>query len=72
MTEKEIFAYIRGLGFNEYATAGIMGNIQAESALRSDNVEDRSGISDKTYTDGVDNGMYTHFVTDALGYGLCQ
>lgn len=72
MTEKEIFSYIKGLGFNEYATAGIMGNIQAESALRSDNVEDRSGISDKTYTDGVDNGTYQRFVNDAFGYGLCQ
>lgn len=72
MTEKEIFSYIKGLGFNEYATAGIMGNIQAESALRSDNVEDRSGISDKTYTDGVDNGTYQRFVNDAFGYGFCQ
>jgi len=54
-----------------------MGNIQQESAFRSNNVEDRSGIPDETYTRMVDDGSYSRqdFMYDggkAYGYGLCQ
>ena len=50
------------------------GNIQAESGIRSNNVEDRSGMSDAQYTSMVDAGGYD-FATDNgkhYGYGLCQ
>ena len=50
------------------------GNIQAESGIRSNNVEDRSGMSDTQYTSMVDAGGYD-FATDNgkhYGYGLCQ
>ena len=50
------------------------GNIQAESGNRSNNVEDRSGMSDAQYTAMVDAGGYD-FATDNgahYGYGLCQ
>ena len=30
------------------------------------------GYNDKTYTESVDNGTYTNFVNDAVGYGLVQ
>lgn len=72
MTDKEIYAYLKGKGFPDCSVAGIMGNIQAESAMRPNNVEDRSGISDEDYTSRVDNGTYTRFTSDAYGYGFCQ
>lgn len=53
-----------------------MGNLNAESALRSDNLQDsysRSlGLTDAQYTQAVDNGTYTNFAKDCAGYGLAQ
>lgn len=61
---------------NPYGVAGAMGNIEAESGLRSNNlqnsVEKRLGMTDEAYTAAVDNGSYTDFCTDRGGYGLCQ
>lgn len=67
---------LRDEGFSEYAMAGIIGNLIAESALRSNNLQDcynsRFGMSDEEYTAAVDNGTYQCFTTDAAGYGLAQ
>lgn len=53
-----------------------MGNMKAESNLRSDNLqntyEKSLGLSDAQYTAAVDNGSYTNFVHDSAGYGLVQ
>lgn len=53
-----------------------MGNLLAESGLRPDNMEDqyqsKLGYNDESYTHAVDNGTYTNFVKDAVGYGLAQ
>lgn len=61
---------------NPYGVAGAMGNIEAESGLRSNNlqnsVEKRLGMTDEEYTAAVDNGSYVDFCTDRGGYGLCQ
>lgn len=61
---------------NEYAAAGIMGNLYSECALRSNNLEQvyekKLGFTDNTYTAAVDNGTYTNFVKDSAGYGLAQ
>lgn len=61
---------------NEYAAAGIMGNLYSECALRSSNLEQvyekKLGFTDNTYTAAVDNGTYTNFVKDSAGYGLAQ
>lgn len=63
-------------GFNAFATAGIMGNLKSESALKSTNLQNsgntRLGISDEEYTSQVDSGKYTNFVRDNIGYGLAQ
>lgn len=72
MTEKEIYLYLKGKGFPDCSVAGIMGNIKAESAMRPNNVEDRSCFSDEDYTQRVDNGTYAYFSNDAYGYGFCQ
>ena len=74
MSNSRIWARLKQKGFSDNACAAIMGNMQQESAFRSNNVEDRSGIPDETYTAQVDNGSYSRqrFLSDAYGYGLCQ
>ena len=73
---KTIWDYLIGKGLNEYAVAGIMGNLHVESGLRSNNLqntyEKKLGMTDEQYTAAVDNGTYTNFVHDSAGYGLAQ
>ena len=61
---------------NPYGVAGVMGNYYAESALRSNNLqntyEKKLGMTDEQYTAAVDNGSYTNFIHDSAGYGLFQ
>lgn len=75
-TAKTIWNYLKGKGLNDYAVAGIMGNLYVESALRPTNLqnayEKRLGMDDATYTAAVDDGSYTNFVRDSAGYGLAQ
>ncbi len=62
--------------FSPAGVAGLMGNLYAESALNSQNLqnsfEKKLGYSDEGYTQAVDNGTYQNFVTDCAGYGLAQ
>jgi len=73
---KTIWNFLYGKIKNEYGVAGLMGNLYAESALRSNNLEQKYetkyGYTDTTYTAAVDNGSYTNFVNDSAGYGLAQ
>lgn len=75
-TEKTIWNYLSEKGLNDFAVAGIMGNLFAESGLDSRNLqntfEKRLGMTDEQYTAAVDNGSYTNFVRDSAGYGLAQ
>lgn len=61
---------------NDFATAGILGNIQAESAYNSMNVQDscekKLGMNDVQYTIAVDSGTYKNFAKDSIGYGIAQ
>lgn len=61
---------------NQYAAAGIMGNLYAESGLLANNLqnsyEKSLGFTDATYTLAVNNGTYKNFVKDSAGYGLAQ
>ena len=75
--EERIWNYLKDKGFNDYTIAGIMGNIYAESGLRSNNVQnsyESSVGTDVVYTTKVNNGSYsrTDFSEDQAGYGLCQ
>ena len=76
MSSKIIWDFLKKEGFNDFGAAGLMGNLDAESALRPNNLQDtysRSlGLSDAEYTAKVDNGTYTNFVRDSAGYGLAQ
>lgn len=74
--EKRIWDFLKTEGFSDFGIAGLMGNLFAESGLRPNNMEDqyqsKLGYNDETYTLAVDNGTYTNFVKDAIGYGLAQ
>lgn len=73
---KIIWDFLKKEGFSDFGVAGLMGNLDAESALRPNNLQDtysRSlGLSDAEYTAKVNNGTYTNFVRDSAGYGLAQ
>lgn len=74
--EERIWDFLKGKGLNDFAVAGIMGNLYAESGLSSINLENyyesRLGMTDEEYTAAVDNGSYKNFVNDSAGYGLAQ
>lgn len=68
--------FLKKQGLPANAVYGLMGNLQAESGLRSNNLQDTYEkslhLSDDEYTRVVDGGAYPNFVTDAAGYGLAQ
>lgn len=74
MSSITIYDALRAAGLTAEGACGLMGNFQAESAMRANNVEDRSGTDDDRYTAMVDSGGYD-FATDYghhYGYGLAQ
>ena len=76
--EQKIWTVLKQYGFTSITTAGIMGNLEAESSLKSNNLEDTRnatfGMSDELYTSSVDNGTYNvkKFIADKAGYGIAQ
>lgn len=74
--EETIWNYLYGKLGSAYGTAGLMGNLYAESALKPTNLqntyEKKLGYSDADYTAAVDNGSYDNFIKDSAGYGLAQ
>lgn len=76
IAEKQIWDKLKSFGLNNYAVAGVMGNLFAESGLKPNNLQNtfntRLCITDEEYTAAVDNGSYPHFVDDKAGYGLVQ
>ena len=76
--EQKIWDFLKSKGLNDYACAGIMGNLQAESGLNPKNLENyyesRLGFTDETYVQAVDNGTCTkdQFVYDQAGFGIVQ
>lgn len=74
--EKTIWDFLKSKGLSDYAVAGIMGNLFAESGLNANNLQNsyntKFGMTDAEYTAAVDNGSYSDFVKDSAGYGLAQ
>lgn len=74
--ERMIWGNLKSRGLNDYAVAGIMGNLYAESGLQSAVLEalyrNKFGMTSEEYTAVVDNGSYTNFIKDCAGYGLAQ
>lgn len=71
MSKKTIYDALIAAGLTKEGACGLMGNMRAESAMRSTNAQDSYGKDDATYTVQTDNGM-TNFAGDGIGYGLCQ
>ncbi len=76
MTEKQIWDKLKSFGLNDFAAAGIMGNLFAESGLKADNLQNsgnkKLNLMDVQYTAAVDSGVYQNFAHDGMGYGLAQ
>lgn len=75
---RTIWNYLVNKIGNEYGAAGLMGNLEAESGLYPNNLQNSYeaslGYTDESYTAAVDSGSYTEgqFVYDEAGYGLAQ
>lgn len=74
MSEQTIYQALRNGGLSPAGACAMMGNMWAESGLRSNNVQDNCPMGDSDYTYNVDNGIMSkwQFETDRYGYGLCQ
>lgn len=63
---------------NDFGTAGVIGNLYAESGLRANNLqntfEKKFGLTDEEYTHNVDSKIISkeQFVNDKSGYGIAQ
>lgn len=71
MSEQSIYLRLRRAGLSAPGACALMGNMKAESAMKSSNVQDCMGYSDADYTAAADAGL-VDFVSDGRGYGLCQ
>lgn len=73
---QKIWDKLRAAGLTPAGAAGLLGNLQAESGLNPQNLqnsfEKKLGMSDQEYTAAVDSGAYDGFVHDGAGYGLAQ
>ena len=72
MSNKTIYDALRAAGLTAEGACGLMGNMMAESGMKS-NIAQRgmTKLSDEQYTAVADNGLID-FVRDSVGYGLCQ
>lgn len=74
--ESYIWNFFKSKGLKDVAIAGLMGNLYAESGLKSNNLQNsynkKFNLTDDEYTTKVDNGSYTVFSNDKAGYGLAQ
>ena len=70
MSAQTIYIRLVQAGMSPVGACAMLGNMQAESALRANNVQDGYGYTDEGYTAKVDSGQL-NFI-DSIGYGLCQ
>lgn len=76
MEDKLIWNYLISKLNNQFAVAGIIGNLYAESNLNAKKLQSsyqtKLNFTNETYTNAVDSGTYTNFVYDSAGYGIAQ
>lgn len=74
--EQKVWNFLKDAGLNNFGAAGLMGNLDKESGLKPNNLQNayeaKLGYNDDTYTAAVDNGTYPDFISDSAGYGLAQ
>lgn len=73
-----VYNFLRKNGLTPIAAAGVLGNLEAESEIRPDNVQDGTyaknmsyADEDKKYIQDVTSGVHD-FVHDSKGWGLAQ
>lgn len=71
MSNQAIYSTLRGAGLTAEGACGLMGNMMAESGMKS-NIAQRgmTSMSDEEYTYAADNGLIDF--TQPVGFGLCQ
>ena len=73
---QKIYSKLISAGMTIAGACGVLGNLEAESALNPKNLqntyEKSLGYTDESYTKAVDDGTYANFVKDCAGYGLAQ
>lgn len=72
MSARDIYAKLITAGLTPAGACGLMGNMQAESGMKS-NIAQRgmTALSDEEYTAAVAEWP-VKFIHDGVGYGLCQ
>ena len=74
--DKIIWDFLKDNGLTDAGAAGLMDNLYAESKLESVIYENKYknsiGLTDQEYVDKVNDGTYTNFVKDKVGFGLAQ
>lgn len=74
--ENEVYKFFKNKNFTSAGIAGILGNANAESNVRSVCLENTGKqqlkITDQEYASKVDNGTYTNFIYDGYGWGIFQ
>ena len=76
--ERTIWNTLQSAIGNAYGTAGLMGNLYAESALKPGNLQNTGnkalGMTDEQFVAAVDSGEYSAdtFIHDGYGMGLAQ
>ena len=73
--EKKVWKFLKKKGLTNAGIGGLMGNLEAESNMRSvvyENIYKPKFGSDQDYVDSVNNGTYKNFVNDGVGFGLAQ
>lgn len=80
MSIEQIYNYFKLKGLTDAGVAGLLGNLQAESGIRSNNMqnsyEKQLGLTDDTYTAymqyEIDENRLGSFYNDKVGYGIAQ
>lgn len=78
MDVKKAYAQLLKAGYTPAGACGVIGNLQHESGLRGNNLENafnkKFDMTDEEYTDAVDRKAISRedFMSDCAGYGLAQ
>lgn len=74
--EKTVWDFLINKGLTKQGAAGLMGNLKAESNIKSAVIEISKkktiGLTDAQYVSKVNDGTYPNFVEDKVGFGLAQ
>ena len=71
MSAQTIYTRLVRAGMSPVGACAMMGNMQDESGMKANNVQNGMGYTDEDYTAAVDAGAID-FISDQRGYGLCQ